>query len=450
MNIRTILLVSFIVEIIAETGFGFSKVIFTGFSLKNLLLLILLAVVFTTGGKNSVSERQARLRFSKAIHRNYILYMGTVIVATVLANIFIENPEYQIVPVILSIKSSILDPYLVFLIFLLYPKNKQEFEKTLNSILSLIVLLAGMTLLASVVSPGMFFGVDNDAARPNGPFGEPNQTAAVLSMVLITVMAPLVRSRRFSYPRLVASIILLGCILVTGSRGGLLAAVLATAYFLLTMRNYLSAGKKITILVASLFGLVITWLILPAHVHELIMTRLGIFESSHIDWREASAGRTYLWTMAMEKCLESPIFGIGWMGFTTIFGNPTHNSYLEVLVSSGPLGLLFYGLLFKNILTVLNKTNELQAISEIVLLKGFKGSAIALFAAVFFVNLYIPWLVVWALFGLMVGYSYALQEEHSESNAPIIRKSRKRNTLTQKQNLKPSDYRNQIFKIRKA
>ncbi len=422
MNIRILFLVSFIIEIMSETGFGFSRVIFTGFSLKNLLLLILLVAVFSTGSKNNKLERKKRFIYSTGIHKNYLLYLLIVIIATTLAYTFIDFQQYDPIKIIMAIKGTILDPYLVFLIFLLYPKDRQEIDKVLKIILFIVVVLAGMTIVASVISPGIFFGLDNDAARPNGPFGEPNQTAAVLSMILLIVVAPLIRSRKFSFGRLISAILLLGCILVTGSRGGLLAVVLASAYFLFSIRRYMGVGKKITIFLAIFFGVIITWLILPEHIRDLIISRLGIFDSSHINWKEASSGRTQLWTRAIQEWLKSPVFGIGWMGYGTMFGSPTHNSYLEILVSSGPIGLLFYGLVVKNILSSFNTTKTPLPANEIITLKGYKSAVIALFCAIFFVNLYIPWLVVWAMFGLMVGYSCMVNEEAFQDRLQVSKK----------------------------
>lgn len=425
MNIRILFMIGFLLEIIAETGFGFQKVIFTGFSLKNLLLLVLLLAVLTSGSKFSFLERRKRLFYSRNIHKNYILYMLSVIIATAAAYAFIDFERYDLVKVIMSIKSGILDPYLVFIIFLLYPKNKLEFEKVFKIIALVMVVLASLTIIASVLSPGLFFGLDDDAARPNGPFGEPNQTAAVLSLFLLLVIAPLVRSESFSYTRLFSGIILFGCILATGSRGGLLATVIAVAYFLFSMRKYISAGKKITIIISVIFGIIVTWLILPDSTRELIMSRLGVFDSSHIDWREASSGRTQLWTMAIQKWLESPIFGIGWLGYTTMFGVPSHNSYLEVLVSSGPLGLLFYGLVVKNILVLFSRVDQVQSLRVLVIKNGFLSGTVALFIAVFFVNLYVPWLVVWAIIGLMVGYSFSLVEDSTVKQTAAKKEERK-------------------------
>jgi len=422
MNIRILLMVGFIIEIIAETGFGFKRVIFTGFSLKNLLLLLLLVAVFTAG--NKVSERRKRFIYSRGIHRNYLLYLLTMILATTAAYIYIVFPHYDLIEVVMAIKSTILDPYLVFLIFLMYPRDRLEFEKIFKLITIFIVILSAMTILASVVSPGLFFGVDNDAARPNGPFGEPNQTAAVLSMFLLPVIAPLVHSKNFSYVNLVSAMIILGCILVTGSRGGLLAVIVAVAYFLFSMRKYIGAGKKITIAISGIFGIIIVWLLLPHETRDLIISRLGIFDSSHINWKDASSGRTRLWAMAIQEWFKSPVFGIGWMGYTSMFGNPSHNSYLEILVSSGPVGLLFYGLLVKNIFVLFNTNSKLQTVDEITVMKGYKSATIAIFSAVFFVNLYIPWLVVWAMLGLMVGYSYTVNEENSQGKISIVKEEK--------------------------
>lgn len=423
MNIRILLLISFILEIVAETGLGFNKVIFIGLSLKNLLLLLLVVAVFSTGSKNNILERRKRFIYSKGIHRNYLMYLGVVIIATALAYAFIDFTQYNLTGVIIAIKNTILYPYLVFLIFLLYPKDKQEFEKLFGMIMLIIVVLAGLTIAASIISPGMFFGLDGDSWRPNGPFGEPNMTAVVLSLVLLQVIAPLVGSGQFSYIRLIAVMILFGCILITGSRGGLLAAVLGVGYFLFSMRMYMGVGKKITTIVSIVFGIIIVWLILPDNLRELIVARLGIFDTPHIDWREASSGRSYLWRTAIEKWLASPIFGYGWMGFTTMIGAPTHNSYLEVLVSSGPLGLLFYGLVVKNILVLFSRTDKLRSVADVVIVKGFMSGSIALFIALFFVNLYIPWLVVWAIIGLMVGYRYSLEEKDIVKETPTTNKA---------------------------
>jgi O-antigen ligase len=230
-------------------------------------------------------------------------------------------------------------------------------------------------------------------------------------MVLVPLAARLIGQGGFSSLRLAAVAALFAGILVTGSRGGLLAVVIGLGYFLFSIRQRIQVGKKVAIGLSILIGVILTWLILPDQSRDLIISRFAIFDSSHIDWKEASSGRTYLWGAAFGKWLDSPMFGYGWMGFTTMFGSPTHNSYLEVLVSAGPLALLFYILIFINLFGLLGRVSRLESGEDNIVATGFLGGAVALAIALLFVNLYTPWLVVWALIGMMAGYCCCILDD---------------------------------------
>ena len=413
-KIKLILLIGFVLEILAETGFGFDRVIFTGFSLKNVILLILILAVLFSGSKSKIATMRKRLRFTGAIHRNYALYTFMVLLATAVSVITGLTKNYDLAQAVISIKSVIIDPYLVFLIFLLYPDDRREYEKLLMMCIISISILSALTILASAISPGMFFGLDNDSARPNGPLGEPNQTAAVLSMVLVMSLAMAMQPGRYRLVWICCVVFLFGCILESGSRGGLLATLLAIPIFLFSIRRTMGPGKKLMTLLTMVIGGILTWILLPDRVHDLILSRLGILDTSHIDWFKASAGRTYLWAAAWDKWLESPLIGYGWRGFVTMMGNPTHNSFLEVLISSGPLGLIFYILIFKNLAILFKKSGKRGIKKERIIINGYLGSIIALIVAIFFVNLYTPWLVVWAFIGLMMGYSHIIYEKDKD------------------------------------
>ncbi|MGH7513464.1 MAG: O-antigen ligase family protein [Gemmatimonadales bacterium] len=131
-------------------------------------------------------------------------------------------------------------------------------------------------------------------------------------------------------------------ILLTGSRGGMLASIVALTIVPLSMTK-LSPRKLATALTILLIGGGLA----AAYVPEKIVNRLATTQSEVEDLR--LGGRFKLWVAGIRAFVYKPMMGYGSGGFvraiTPQLGSESlvaHNSYLSVLVEEGVVGLTLY------------------------------------------------------------------------------------------------------------
>ena len=133
---------------------------------------------------------------------------------------------------------------------------------------------------------------------------------------------------------------------LTGSRGGMLATIVALLIVPLTMTK-LSVGRLVT----TIALLVISGSLAVAFVPETVIERLATTRSEVQEGR--IGGRLKLWVAGSKAFARRPMLGYGTSGFRTAIAPylPTrpqvaHNSYLSVLVEQGIVGFVLFGLMF--------------------------------------------------------------------------------------------------------
>ncbi|MFY8084291.1 MAG: O-antigen ligase family protein [Rubrivivax sp.] len=202
-------------------------------------------------------------------------------------------------------------------------------------------------------------------------------------------------------------------LLLTFSRGGLLAALIAFAGFLWHQRRL-----KTLVLSAALAGLVL--LAAPEELQERFATGLragALTDTQRVDRDDLTAGRVNGWLLLAPEVLDSPWIGSG-LGSTQwssavaagrYKANHPHNIYLEVLMDLGLLGLAAMVLLHAQYLRRLRRLAGDEALSP--LLRSFflgarwslwGGLAMAATTAFYMPNpAQAPW---WFCLGLLFAY----------------------------------------------
>jgi O-antigen ligase len=134
---------------------------------------------------------------------------------------------------------------------------------------------------------------------------------------------------------------------LTGSRGGMIATIIALLIVPLTMTT-LSPGR----LVVAIAMLCISGSLAVAYVPDTVVKRLA---TTSADVQEGHlGGRGKIWIAGAKAFARRPLLGYGTSGFRTAIRPfiPTlpqvaHNSFLSVLVENGILGFFFFcGMLF--------------------------------------------------------------------------------------------------------
>jgi O-antigen ligase len=199
---------------------------------------------------------------------------------------------------------------------------------------------------------------------------DPNDLAMTLALALpmawylaLTYRQPLLQWLARGY----LAIGLLG-IGLTGSRGGMLATIVALTIVPLTLTR-LSPNRRAT---AILF-LMLSGGIAAAYIPDKIVQRLGTTTSEVEDL--SIGGRFKLWVAGMRAFTQRPIMGYGPAGYksaiTSQLGRLTqvaHNSYISVLVEEGLVGFLCYALMVLVVFRAVLYTSFLERRFGLVLL----------------------------------------------------------------------------------
>jgi O-antigen ligase len=171
-----------------------------------------------------------------------------------------------------------------------------------------------------------------------------NQAAALLLPLAIAASYALNGARASRLVHAAATGLLALGILLTGSRGGLIASIVVIAAVLA-----LAAGRrtlKIAVATTAVVLLAVVLVVRPFGVGDRLFDR-----------GNTSSGRTDIWIVALHACEEYCLFGAGWGAFPLVYqerlsevpeaeaegGRPayeTHNIFLNALVEAGVLGLI--------------------------------------------------------------------------------------------------------------
>jgi len=198
---------------------------------------------------------------------------------------------------------------------------------------------------------------------------DPNDLAMTLALALpiawylgMTYRQPLLRwlCRGFLPLGLVA-------IGLSGSRGGLVAAVVGLTIVPLTMSK-LSPGKIVAAIVLLMASGAIAIASIPHSTLQRLSTTKAEMEGGDLN------GRLEIWKAGIEALLQRPVAGYGTGGFDRAVrpflgaGRAAHNSYLAVVVEQGLVGFLLFATMFLAVVPRVMKLPSLERRFGLVLL----------------------------------------------------------------------------------
>ena len=182
-------------------------------------------------------------------------------------------------------------------------------------------------------------------AGGGGDVGDPNITAAGLLLPLSIAAFRLVERGRPPPRRLmigVAVVLIVGAILLTGSRGGILGIVVVAAVLLLADPAHRPRLRHVALAVLATGVLAVG--LAPEDLQERLQD-------------SSSTGRTDIWQIGLSACPDYCLQGSGWATFGEVhargllespertgwvFGYEPHNVWLQVLVQAGVLGFVAF------------------------------------------------------------------------------------------------------------
>ena len=242
----------------------------------------------------------------------------------------------------------------------------------------------------------------NLAGRVFGAFGHANETAALMVCLLPAYVAATLSSRGMA--RLfwaLAGAVSATLMIMTGSRGAFMGLALAIVFGSYLCRSIIS-WRRAAALVVILGAVAVPVLalasikfggILTERVTELIVSP-----------STSSDERLYIWRPILDKMMANPvalITGFGWDAYEVMgFFYAVHNHYLWLWFELGIIGLGSYLMVIGQLLVTARRAAENAPAETARYLIAFVYGIVAVSGAVFFGQLFKPWLYIWIYIGL--------------------------------------------------
>lgn len=183
-------------------------------------------------------------------------------------------------------------------------------------------------------------GIASVVPRIAGMETDPNAFATKLVLFLGVIAMGFRKRKAFRHLKMLLAASLLGCIILSGSRAGLVTALALLAITGITRHKGTPSPEeekrslKLAVACVSLAVLVL--------VTSLCWQDLGTWFSSYFEARSRfSLSRVMLWEHSLEAFLKNPLFGVGQGMMSSVsyqlFGieKQTHNTFIELLAENG-------------------------------------------------------------------------------------------------------------------
>jgi hypothetical protein len=390
-----LLLIVLILFLVASTVFGFDPGPMPGVKIKNALLyLIMLGLMLrvTLDRTYRIQLPAVPIMFATMIGYGILTYLAIVLI--------IDYPRYDPIVAGMILKNSLFDQLLFFLVFFYGLRTNDD---ALTVLKVLLIAWAVSHVFAVLDATGMFHvgAIEQRSdGRVQGLIGESNQYGAFVALSLPAIVALIMTTRgvwRFFW--IVASIVTAATLLMTVSRGAFVGMAFAVVCGMWLFRRYLS-GRLLGMWVGGgLVALILVAAVVTALGFDDLIYQRVMVHSGSLDATEQSSGRTEIWTTVLGVMFRTPITlltGFGWESYATFpFRWVTHNHYLQYFFICSAL------LLIVPVRTA-NAAATYASPEVRPMLIGFGIGTIAIATAVFFVNLYLPWIYYWSYAGIVM------------------------------------------------
>jgi len=380
----SLLLLAFVIEF----SLNLNMSLIPGFSLKNIAMYSLLLVMLVANpamNKPLISRNRVNIPIIL-----FLVYgLATVFMAALLHTV----PNYSLGGELILFKSY-MDPYVLFVVVCSAVHDEKSINNLLFALIGVLLIFLGITLLSSfgLISVGRVT-VDERWGRTTGAFSEPNQFAAyvVMFVPLLAAFFQRTQSKMMEGFYVLSIIAAIYVVLMTGSRGGIVALVVAVgAYYLLSTKERFAKSlmKLVGVYAGLLLVLIVISFLLPAETVDGLISKItGDFENEVAT--DYSSGRFTIWGLALERFLQSPLFGTGWNTFVRLFGGNSHNDYVLFLVTTGIIGFSLYLLVYTRLLTSAMQFRRNSTANQ-SLYNAYIAGLVSVLVAMMFVNIYNP------------------------------------------------------------
>lgn len=412
------LLAGLMTLIVAQRLFALPLSLGPGLSVENALLYVVLAVLLF---KMAV---QRTFRFElRELHVCFFLLIGYAAVSIVAAAIIVQYPGYKTFQAIVTLKSRLVDQLVYFAVFFY---GLQQSRSAFNVLKIVFVLMIAANLIALLDAWGYVEAaglVEREDGRAQGVMGESNQSAAFIAAFLPGLAGLALMSTGLSRLFWIGgTFVAVAAMLISASRGAVVALFLAGVWALVLFRQYISGRVVAGALAIVAFVAVLASTILSARYGSLLMDRF-ISDSTSVDIVDVSSGRLDIWSNALAVMAQEPITflsGYGWYVYKSMpFRLSPHNHYLALWFELGLVGLICgTAVLVLAVRAAVGAIGTVRSEYRNVLI-AFAIGTMAIAIATFFVDLFTPWLWYWAYAGLVLRIAVNARVQARERAVPV-------------------------------
>lgn len=340
----------------------------TSFNVQSIIIPIVLAILFFIFRKRKI-----------VITKPIILLFVLLVIYTF--SIAINAIRYS------AFKEPLIQLLYYFTIFIWFALMTQsEYSKKditffINSYIVLAVFMSIILIFSNLFFKGYYFAITNLLGKTM----EKNYFNAFLCLAPVLSYMKMLHTSKNKLIYIVATIVILISILYGNSRGALLASLVGI--FLATVNFYKKEinMKKIIFSIILIFGLLIMIKPILSLIPDWMFNRY--FVNSYAD--KSNEDRVARWENAFKGIKKQPILGFGPGIFGTLekyritsYGKainpstPAHNTFLDVLLDSGIIGLAVYLSFLCAIIIPLIKKNSgyIALVVSLVITIGILGA----------------------------------------------------------------------------
>jgi len=389
----------------------------TGLSARNLVIYLL--AVFL--GLRLVVGRTS-LVAAGGLQSAWVVLIAYAMFTWLIAALVINYQGYDLIFSGIRLKRGLIDAFIFYLVFLFGVTTAEDGVKVIKWLLAGAIFANLATLLDTAGILNLGFQERSDG-RVEGSVGESNQYSAFIILFLPGMIAAAVGSRGLRRLAWLGGA-LTSCmvLLMSASRGGLVGLLLSLVIGAWMFRHLVSYSRVAGWVLGSLVLIV---LFLSLSPYGGLLTERVLGQSMNIDATYASSGRTEIWLNLFAAMSENPITfitGYGWdVYWTFAFRFSPHNHYFALWFNLGLVGL-FCGcyLLF----SAISRARRASMVAEPGLRRYFIAfviGGIAVCGAVFFVELYSPWMYFWMYAGTVMRMVMCVEPEAVTRPVPVRR-----------------------------
>lgn len=372
-----------------------------GLSAKNALLYLLAVALFI-----KIVVQQSFVFELKTLQWCFAILIAYALLSVMAVAFFIEYPHYRPLGAAISWKSRLADQAIFFLVFFYGLRDSRNAYSTAK--LMLIAVAIG-SLVAALNAWGVArigeLG-ENENGRVVALMGEPNQDAAFLSLFIPCIVAALFASRGlWRAAWFVGLLLAVGAMLMTASRGGFVASLLAAGWGAFVFRRYIPPRRIAMFAAWGAVLLTIVVMVMSIRYGDLLYSRV-IGDSTQTDIVGISSGRLQIWSIALGVMAEEPITfltGYGWDMYDAMpFRLAPHNHYLALWFNLGAVGLICGTLILVLVGRQAHTAVAHAPLQFRPMLMAFTIGTLGISIATFFVDLFAAWYWFWAFAGLVM------------------------------------------------